>query len=329
MRHRGFAGLVFATVVLLEATAAADVRVLVFTPEGEPSRPMFTEALRIQLADIATVVDGGALPSGSLADRVDHAAAAVAATGGTFALWLEEGGAGDFVLHVVGRRAGRAVVEIVRMPPAVEGPETDRALAIKARDVIEGILAPAADEDPVRALRPGRPAARGRLAYGLEVGIVATGGATDAQGGFGIGAAVRFGSHVDLELYAAARFMSEVGTAAAAGDVDLAEQDLAAGLRVLGPGRVRLGGTIEAGARWLHAEGTTDGGAMGTASELVPVLSAGPEARLRLRPGVELRAGLAAELAARRQRFALNDVPVLDVGRWRAVGTLALVVTWP
>lgn len=319
------------SLAIFETTAGADVTVIVLQQMGQEPRPTFVQALRIQLADMAAVIEGGGVPEGALAVQVEQAAAAVARAGATFALWLEEAGGGDFVVHVVGRRAGRAIVEIVRMPAAADGPETERALAIKARDVIEEILAPAAPDDPVRALRPARAPVRpaAALLYSVEVGIVGAGGASDLQGGLIVAAALRTGGPVAGELYAVARFVAGIADSDERGQITVGEQSGAVGIRVLGAGRLRVGGAAELGARWLHAQGTTSQGTMGATSAVVPTVSAGPELRLHLRSGVELRTAVAAEVALWRQRFALNDEPVLDLGRFRALGTVSLLVVFP
>jgi hypothetical protein len=330
-------------VLILEASAwgktrvGGEVTVVVLEQAGQEPRRAFVQALRIQLADLAAVVEGGRVAEGTLAARVEEAAAAVAQAGGTFALWLDQAGGGDFVLHVVGRRAGRAIVEIVRMPAAADGPETDRALAIKARDVIEEILAPAATAAPdaavalARALRPSAPPARAALAYTVEVGAVGAGGPSRPRGGLALAAALRLdgAAGMTFELHGAARFVSDITAADERGAITVGEQSAAIGIRLLAAGRVGVGGAVELGARWLHAEGTTSAGTTGTTSNAVPTVAAGPALRLPLRPGVELRAAVVAEVALWRQRFALNGEPFLDLGRVRPLGTASLLVVFP
>lgn len=159
--------------------------------------------------------------------------------------------------------------------------------------------------------------------------MMGAGGTTDLQGGLLIAAALRTRGPTAGELYATARLVAGITQSDGRGQITIGEQSGAVGIRVLGPGRLRLGGAAELGARWLHAEGTTAQGTMGARSAVVPTVSLGPELRLDLRPGVELRTAIAAEVALWRQRFALNDVPVLDLGRFRALGSVSFLVVFP
>lgn len=142
-------------------------------------------------------------------------------------------------------------------------------------------------------------------------------------------AALRLDGALAWELHGTVRFVAGVATVDERGEIRIGEQCGGVGLRVVGAGRIRVGGAAELGARWLHARGSTSQGTMGTASAMVPTVSAGPELRLYLRPGVELRAAALAEVALWQQRFALNREPVLDLGRFRALGSLSLLVVLP
>src|SRR6478609_1416072 len=102
-------------------SASAEARVLVLSPVEEAPRPTLVEALRLHLRGTARVeLSRALLPAVPAPSRVALAAELVRSQNVDFALWLESVALGDetrlFALYVVGARAGRAVVEVARLP---------------------------------------------------------------------------------------------------------------------------------------------------------------------------------------------------------------------
>src|SRR5258708_187534 len=125
--------------------AAPLPRVLVIGQDHVTARATFVEALRIQVTGLAAVDARPALGSASLGDRLDEAAAMASKERAILAIWIEQAaskdrGGTDFVVYAVGKDRDRALIEVARLR-ADEGPDADRALALKVGELLDKGLA--------------------------------------------------------------------------------------------------------------------------------------------------------------------------------------------
>jgi hypothetical protein len=321
------------------AAASTGPSIVVLTVEGEPARTGLKDELSIQLRGFASVEDNlGSIRRATMIDMLDQASAKAREAGVDFAIWVESGSpASDpiaVVLYLVSDRRAQALVEVVRLAADSDGPDVDRALAIKVREVLraarsnpEASMASIVTSRPVAIRRPGAAIAP-LLALG---GSVVPLPARSAQASLVLSAGARL-AQVRVpgmwELRATAHLNGATATETAAGRVEVAETAVSVAAVGLGSvGRLRAGGGIALGARRLDAAGTTRLFNSGAAVRWTPIASVGPEVRLGVGGGLELGAVVALELAARGERFALNREVVVDVGRARLVCDFLLVIT--
>jgi hypothetical protein len=345
----------FVVSMALSQAASPLPRVLVVGTAQGPVRAAFVEALRIQVVARAAVVEGRPLETTLLGERFEEAARLVETENAVLAVWIEEATGGDrptrdFVVYAVGREPHRALVEVARVR-ADEAPDTDRALALKVGAFLDSILtAGDAAVDLARAFGktafpvdggppavvPGASSAPGLRFVGEAGGLVAAAVPSAAvQGALGVAAGARFGRQARYgEAYAALRFFSDLDVVGPGGRVTVRDRLLLAGARVLFAGerpeaRLAIGAFLEAGARFLDADGVSPGGGRGGAARTVLVVVPGAEARLGLGRAAALRLSAGLELDAVRQRFSIDDVPVYDMGRLRPTAALSLVLAAP
>jgi len=337
---------------LLVGTAHADVRVLVFGGGDQAQAPSLVDALRIHLAHLAQVETVETpLNPGPLPAKLSQVQTSLEQAQATFAVWLdvasERNGMREFVLYVVGGTGGRAVVQMVRIPAERDGPEVERALALKVTDIIEASLSsrPGAGADLARALPPANassaelrasgPAGKDtqravtwRLGLGVGVAGMGPSGTAGPQGaGRASVMAVASLRPVDIESFVAFEMPTPSHAESAAGSIQVSEQSGFAGMRVLSKGALQLGAELEGGWRWLHAAGSTPDGSHDEVSKFVPLLRAAPVLRVPVgeRMGVSFSLGL--EWMTVRQRFAAEDVVLLDLGRARASACISFVIS--
>jgi len=323
------------------------VRVLVLSPPAEPPPERFVELLGIQLSGIAEVTLGAALHGDNLPAKVEAAVDLADQSDATLAVWVErgaslEGSKIEFVLHVVGRREGRLMVEVFRLP-ARDGPALDRTLALKVGEVLDDILTPEATPDtappgsietwvgPVEREPPPPTVTKPSESGGWMIEVGARGfGGIDAPNA-SVGAVLAGGAQFPLAGFDAEAYLAlgvDSGADESTDDGAVATNELtgAAGARLLAPvGRVSLGAQLEAGARWVDADGETPFGTTGSERVLVPSVIAALEARLPLRSNFAARAAAGIEYSPTRVALTVNQQPVVDLGRVRAVAQLSLV----
>jgi hypothetical protein len=314
--------------------------VVVLGTAEEPIRPARVDLVSIELARTAEVKPGWKLESTSLAARIDEASREIVRRKIDWVTWVELGprspeGVATMVIVVVGRRGAQAEVEVRRLETR-EADDFDRAVALKVADMLETILrrdstpdtAPSTKAPPARAPAP-EPADADDAHAGalLEVGVR---GATPAGtagpqflGALAVGGGVEW-KRFALELVANVRSGSGFGAETERGTVSTRE------IAVGGEGRVlwkseplRLGAFAEVGARLVEGEGVTRDGTDTTAWRSIPVLAAGAEARVDATEWFGVRLALGVEGMLRRQRFAIDDVPLVDVGDVRGFAHLA------
>jgi hypothetical protein len=117
---------------------AAEPRVLLLESNGAANSLL--GALQIQLSGLAEperlVVTLGA----STSEAIERAGQLVRDHGALAAVWVDKQrhGAGPAVVYVVGEREGRALIEVVRVP-GDRGPDLDRTIALKVRELVAAI----------------------------------------------------------------------------------------------------------------------------------------------------------------------------------------------
>lgn len=318
------------------------VQVLVLPTESATEQSGFVEALRIQLVGVGRVEAGPAVTGATLPEKIEQATSAVDEAGATLAVWIERGpateGEGiDFILHVVGRKSGRVLVEVFRLP-ARDAPETDRALALKVRDALDALLEPSTEEmsgSPADWLgqHPPRPNPAHRTRLMLEVGarVAPNIGAPESQGALMVAAGARLPLRpLPVDVYLAGWLPSGFSEATRSGSVDTDEIPVAVGARAVADlVRFSLDARVELGARFVTAHGVTPFGAEGDASVIVPSVVAGLGAARPLRPGVDVRAFAGLEVSPWREKLTVNNIPVLDFGRARPILQVSVLVLVP
>jgi hypothetical protein len=301
---------------------------------GEPGGGALTNALRIQLDPSRPVAGAKRNESESLDAKIEGARQELAGGGAELAVWVERGARTDqgaeFIVYVVGDRAGRALVEVVRVE-GDEGPELYRVIALKVRDVLDEVTIARAEPDLARALVTPRPSpsAIGAL---VELGGHATLGLDGARSRFAalIGAGAGFDASARrVEVTGVLRLPGNDTTETVDGAVLLREWAPAAEVRLLSPGRVRFGPHLGAALRIVDATGVTTLGTRGASTLLVPAVYGGAEARWLLTEWIALRAASALEVGLIRRELSLNDQPMAELGQVAGSGQISLVLTVP
>jgi hypothetical protein len=121
-------------------------------------------------------------------------------------------------------------------------------------------------------------------------------------------------------------------------EIELARGPAHVRLVELAPG-LQARAELQQGDLWLGAHGGlalsfvkargTDGRERGEARKKVLVALLGLHAELQIAGGFGLLASLGVQLKLHRQRFTVNGAELLDLGRLRPIGTLALSFRWP
>jgi len=320
--------------------------VVLVQPEGEPPRPGLEPSLRIQLRDDAELVSQTAAWPADLPSRIDAASRLAEDTGADWVVWAgapvpaheamsaSEGETENAVLYLVGRRDGRALIEVVRVP-AGRGPEVDRSLALKVHELISAgdgaafALGNAELPPPQQQKRIPTPGERGRAQLWLEAGA-AIGGASSAGLtadmfiAIGPSFATRdFMLAVPLEL--ALGLPRSVETSA--GDVEWSELGIAVVARIAIPfGKaLQLGAGAGGKLAFIDAEGTAPSGARGTSTQRLPVLLLSFDAELQIAPQLGARFSLGLEQRLRRQHLLIEGREIADTGRTLPFGRVSIV----
>ncbi len=331
--------------------AAPLPRVLVLGQDHLAPRPTFVEALRIQATGLAAVDAGPTLGSTTVGDRLDEAAAMAGKERAILALWIEQAASKDrsgldFVVYAVGKDRGRALIEVARLR-AEEGPDLDRALALKVGEFLDTLLAAHPTEVDVartfaeKAIAPStepsslpqKPAESLIVRFVGDVGaVVAIGTAsTGVQSGLAVSAGARLGRRTWFaEACGGLRLLTDADVSNLSGRLVMHEKMMSGALRLVGLyDRFAFGGFVEGGGRLLDAEGTSPTGGRGAVSRTVPALAFGGEARVALSGSAAVRAGAGLEVDVKRQTFSIDGLPVSDLGRLRPTGALSVVFSIP
>lgn len=320
-----------ACVPLCTRVAAQDGDVVwVLGPES-PLQTGFLSALRIELGDVYQVRASDQPMPEALPERIAFATELVESERASATVWIEASGNERVaVLYVVGRRAGRALLEVVQAPN-VRGLDLERMLSIKLAELLAQLrtdgahpLNPAPDNAPQPTAAVAEPQLAAAPADLRVWGAMLLGPRFQAGLGtgwsrFGLGATLApelsFGSlrsalGLGLDLYPGLTVRSN------SSEVSLSEVTprVFAGLSWFSPA-VSL--SLQAGATWsfMSLHGRTPRGFedSDTVSGLGGFAALCAErafsSTLALGARVELQA------AARRLSFDVNDMTVLDRGR--------------
>jgi hypothetical protein len=335
--------------------AGPERRLLLFDAGPLPVSADFRDSLRIQLAGLVTLVDGGPLPGATAAARQSEAVRRTREADAALAVWLEAGESpGHVLLSFVVPQGQRALVRVERISDGGERggspAELGRALALKVREVLEGVPprpaplpppptppppTPQGPQTPTPPARPTAPTspAPPRVAALLEAGglFFSGAGTVSLQGGFRAAGGMRLlAGRVAFDAVGLVHISSDLSAEKAGGRVNVSELDVGGGLSVGHRwSRLHLGGQVEAGARLLHGQGFSGGSPTGDAHRTVPWLYVGPGLGLRLWRWFELRASVGPELSFVLQRFAVAGVPVAELGRVRGRLGLSLLSVFP
>ena len=293
----------------------------------------FVSALQIGLGDAYQVNVAHAAPE-RLPERIALATELVEAQRALAAVWIEHGSAepNSALLYVVGRRAGRALLEVVHAPDTGEL-DLPRMLSLKLAELLSQLRDGSAhplhapqqlrvpSSPPFAAKDEPRASPTHRIWGGLLFGPRFDVGFGTSWSRFGFGAALSpelsfgqlrltLGLGVDVYPWLLARVRnSEVALSEVAPRVFAGASWQTPGLTI----------SLQAGPTWgfLSLQGRTPLGYERADTVDVPGLMFAISAERPLSRSLSLGARLELHLAQRRMYFEVNDEPVLDRGRLR------------
>ncbi|MGD8860448.1 MAG: hypothetical protein PVI30_10595 [Myxococcales bacterium] len=309
-------------------------RVLLLQPDPPPPHDGLADALRIQLRGVATVEQATGPAPGPLPRQVRATSARAEARGALLSVWVQrpppqdDGEAREAVLYLVGRREGRALLEVVRVPGG-GGPALDRSLALKVREVVDSLQRAEAERREALLSPPPPPRPEPHRQLGLHAAAVGAPlqGASLGQWGaqLGVLGALQWAPHrVEAEL--GATLFPSVGVAEGPREARLTELSARlsiAWLHALGPAHVGARAGLTLGT--VQVEGRTPDGRTGEATEVAPGALLLAEARISLGdPGPWLQLWLGAQARLTRRRYTIEGEEVADLGRLRPLLALGL-----
>lgn len=320
-------------------TAAAPRPIVLLLHEPAEPRPGLLASLQIQLGDVAEVRASPELTQGSVGDRIAAAAERSKQDRVLLVVWSDaplqnQDGSQEAVLYAVGRREGRALLEVVRVAGG-EGPEMERSLAIKVREVATELIRAEAEAPGPNALgtqraaevsEPDEPRWGGRLGLFALAGPQ-PGSALGQWGGLlHAGPGWQSGRWRVSGLLGVAWFPTLTAHGGGAAYVEL--EELAPRLIFAVQHRVDgfwLGAHAGACVSFVDATGHTAQGHRASTDVRLGSWLLGLGAELQLTAA--LAAALRAELQTRfvHQRFAVNGQTITDLGSVRPLVHAGLV----
>jgi hypothetical protein len=315
----------------------AEDRVVLLDDPARPS-PGLISALHIQLTGVARLDVRQDIVNTGISARIQAASGLARSDDVLVVTWTEPavelaGGGREAVLYVVGRKQGRALLEVVRVPGG-EGPDVERSLALKLREVIDEVRhnrARATTVDvtlePVQSGTPASPAGRWGEAAAVAAALTPLDGRDSGQWGGRMsgGAALRAGPFRLSGLLQMGVFpLVEIEREAAV----VRFYELAPGLLVRAqfdhrPWWFGLRGGPQLSV--VDAEARAEG-SEGEASEVLASFLVGAEVELTIGGGVGIAAAIDLEGRFTRQFFTVAGERVMDLGRVRPIASIAL--TW-
>lgn len=317
----------------------AQSRVLLFDTQNYPSRDGLYAALRIQLVGVADVIRFGTLPDTAITDRVATATASVKNEKAMLAVWVEgpnklSDGSSELVLYLVGERSGRAVVELLRLP-AGKGPDVDRSLALKVREVVDTLISTESPHQnllnssvkrPTQDRKPMEPGPSLSWVYGA--GVIA---ATQPGTRFGLwGAALdggvwwdlsgfRIAGEAMLHLHGQVEIVNEYGR--------VFIDDITPGIGMRGlvdylP--FSFGTLLGFQLRVVDATGVTLSGSEGDDQSVMPCFITALDAQLEFDTVIALRLDIGLQFALRPKLYTVNDRELAELGQPRPFAQLGV-----
>gem|GEM_PF-5847003 len=328
----------------MHALALALVAVTAGQPSGRPlvlvlDNPSVSqgkgliESLQIQLANTGVVRSGPRLEPGSLETRVDRARAVGAQQGAKLVVWLERRGAREHVLVVVNPERTSSEVDLFRIR-ARAGPDVARSLALKVSDVLDRIIRGKTIPDALRVRVHDTPKLKPRYvrwAVGADGRELLSDGVPNRQ----LGARLTLSRDVVWPtwlLMASATVAADLGVLGEglAGQLQTRELVGALGVAWLARlGAVGLGPGLEAWLRIVRGHGITEAGNVGSRVVAIPTFALLAHALIDVTQRVQLQFAVGGALAARHRKFAVNRVPLVDLGRWSSELHVGLRVFFP
>ena len=250
-------------------------------------------------------------------------------------------------MYIVAAENDQAVVAIERIEDRPE-PDVDRSLALKVRDaffVIEQVTehpktplaavvapvpspAPPAPEPAPGVAEP--PLAGPRYEVWLDVGgglSLGSGARALFAGALGLS---RVRERLRLELGVGARSLAEHHETEGGARVSEVQRGPVLSLRALHQGeRFAIGAALDPALLVSRALGSAPNGEQGEQRKLVFGLSLALDLRVRLASSVALRFAPALEWLSPRQRYAVDEQVVTDLGRLHVLVPLSLFVGLP
>jgi len=285
---------------------------------GQPEPDALGGELRIYLGDSAEVVFGAPLLGATLEARIAEATAALGEARDTLVTWLEAvpgPTGGVYVVVIVGRRNGRAVVDVGNIP-ASDG--STRLLALRVGAFLDETLAtPVARAVLDTPIAPRLSAAPAERWIGAElVGGIA---GDFALGRFSIVLDQRLAPSVEVQLTAgiAGSLVTTFDT------LSVDAQRLGAAARIVWRASATLDAFAQAGidgAR-LHARAVSSTGAIGEVTRWGAVGRGTLGGHWWFAPQIALRLELGGERAFVVERFAVEGAMRAEVGRLAPVIT--------
>jgi hypothetical protein len=300
----------------------------------------FVSALQIELGETYSVLVAPQAVPTSLPARIGLATSLVESQRALATVWIEDSAPDprSALLYVVGRRAGRALLEVVQAPDT-GGLDLPRMLSIKLAELLTQVRSAAPqllDLPPARTLPPtaadAEPpaAASGRVWGALFLGPRFDVGLGTGWSRFGLGAALapelsfarlRVALGLGIDAYPSLQVRAN------SSEVSLSEVTprVFAGVSWFGPG---VAFAFQAGPTWslLSVRGRTPLGYESGETVNSLGVSFALSAERSFAPALALGARLELHMAERRLHFDVNDEPVLDRGRLRL--TLGIDVTF-
>lgn len=327
------------------ASVATPQRVVFVQLEGEAVRSGLEPSLRIQLRGEAEVETQRVDWSAQLPARIEAAGQLANQTGADWVVWAEppvdpeRDAPRDYALiYLVGRRDGRALVEVVRVP-GNSGPDVDRSLALKVHELISQAdgaayaLGNAPVPDPAlakAAAQKPKPARERRVQLWLEAGVQ-----TISEGNAGLAADVlvalgpsfaapRFVLAVPLELSLGLPRSVE----RSAGEVRWTELGVAAWVRLLARvgSKVLLGGGVGGKLDFSSSDGIAPSGRRGSARDMLPALLVSLDAELLITSQIGARFLLGLAQRTSRQRLLVEGTEIADTGRTLPFARLSMAL---
>jgi hypothetical protein len=311
-------------------------------------------ALRIQLLGSWRLQVRDAPAAVSVAARVRQASELAQSAAAFAVVWADasdptpEGGR-EATAYVVGRREGRAVVQLVQVPGG-RGPDLERSLALKIGEVLAelaqapteaasgGMLQPVAAQPPTQPVPPQAHEAAA-LSRPSELGLLLRAGArvalSTAEGVARSGVGADAGPSLHWSQLLAAVTAGLVWYPRASYEHDANAVSLSElGARLLVSGQWRqgaLGMGVHGGLSWsqLQARGRSAEGREGNADASSWSTAIGVEVEYALAANISLAASGDVRLMATRQRFEVNERGIVDLGRVQLGFGLDLIFRTP